>query len=149
MEGMLAEIGYANALLARELPDGELQLIDGHLRAETTPDMDVPVLILDLSEAEANALLALHDPLAALADTNAEMLNSLVAEIEVRDAALREMLQAIVASPDGELDAPTALPTIEIPTLHQVVVECDDESEQQRLYERLCREGLRCRVLTL
>ena len=32
VRGVLAEIGYADALLARELPDGSLQLIDGHLR---------------------------------------------------------------------------------------------------------------------
>jgi hypothetical protein len=31
LKGLLAEIGYADALLARELPDGKLLLIDGHL----------------------------------------------------------------------------------------------------------------------
>ncbi len=53
LRGVLAEIGYADALLARELPDGSLELIDGHLRAETTPDMEVPVLVVDLDEKEA------------------------------------------------------------------------------------------------
>lgn len=38
LRALLAEIGYADALLARELPDGRLMLVDGHLRAETTPD---------------------------------------------------------------------------------------------------------------
>ena len=50
LRGLLDEIGIADALLARELPDGRLQLIDGHLRAETMPDEEVPVLILDLNE---------------------------------------------------------------------------------------------------
>ena len=45
LRGVLAEIGYAGALLARELPDSSLELIDGHLRAETTPDQEVPVLV--------------------------------------------------------------------------------------------------------
>src|SRR5579864_6744989 len=57
LRGLLDEIGIADALLARELPDGRLQLIDGHLRAETMPDEEVPVLILDLNEAEADKLL--------------------------------------------------------------------------------------------
>ena len=35
--GLLAEIGYADVLIARDTPDG-LVLIDGHLRAETTPN---------------------------------------------------------------------------------------------------------------
>ena len=33
LRDLLAEVGYAGALLARELVDGSLQLIDGHLRA--------------------------------------------------------------------------------------------------------------------
>jgi hypothetical protein len=36
MNGILAEIGYADALIARETPKG-LMILDGHLRAETTP----------------------------------------------------------------------------------------------------------------
>jgi hypothetical protein len=58
LEGVLGEIGYAQALLARQTADGQLVLIDGHLRAETTPDQEVPVLILDVDEAEAAKLLA-------------------------------------------------------------------------------------------
>jgi DNA modification methylase len=37
LRALLNEIGYADALIARELPDCRLQLLDGHLRAETTP----------------------------------------------------------------------------------------------------------------
>jgi hypothetical protein len=33
LRGLLDEIGIADALLARELPDGRLQLVDEHLRA--------------------------------------------------------------------------------------------------------------------
>ena len=47
LRGILAEVGYADALLVRETEQG-LQLIDGHLRAETTPDQEVPVLVLDV-----------------------------------------------------------------------------------------------------
>jgi ParB-like chromosome segregation protein Spo0J len=54
LRGLLGEIGNADALLVRELPDGRLQLIDGHLRAATMPDEEVPVIILDLNEEEAD-----------------------------------------------------------------------------------------------
>jgi hypothetical protein len=37
LRGLLAEVGYADALLARELPEGRLMLIDGHLRVEPRP----------------------------------------------------------------------------------------------------------------
>ncbi len=56
LRAMLEDIGYADALLVRETPVG-LMLIDGHLRAERTPDEEVPVLVLDVSDAEADKLL--------------------------------------------------------------------------------------------
>src|SRR6266404_5576577 len=34
LKGLLAELGYCDAVIARPLPDGSLQLIDGHLRCE-------------------------------------------------------------------------------------------------------------------
>src|SRR5882724_12938604 len=78
LRGLLAEIGYADALLARELPDGRLMLIDGHLRAETTPDAQVPVLVLDVSVEEADKILLTLDPLAAMAESDAERIKLLL-----------------------------------------------------------------------
>src|SRR5436190_7678464 len=78
MSRVLYEIGYADALVARALPDGSLELIDGHLRAETTPDVEVPVLVVDLDEQEAALLLAVHDPLGEMAKRDETMLRQVV-----------------------------------------------------------------------
>jgi len=94
LRGILAEIGYADALLARETPEG-LQLIDGHLRAETTPDMEVPVLVLDLDEAEADKLLASLDPLAAMAGMDRETLDELLAGIHTDSDALQALFDEL------------------------------------------------------
>src|SRR5437868_2671692 len=59
----LGEIGFARSLLAYELPDGRLKLIDGHLRADLHPEMAVDVEVLDLNDAEARALLLSLDPM--------------------------------------------------------------------------------------
>ena len=91
LRGILAEVGYADALLARELPDGSLMLVDGHLRAETTPEQEVPVLVLDISEAEADKLLLSLDPLAALAETNAVALDALLREVDTGSEGLQQM----------------------------------------------------------
>ncbi len=91
LRGILAEVGYADALLARELPDGSLILVDGHLRAETTPEQEVPVLVLDIDEAEADKLLLSLDPLAALAETNAVALDQLLREVDTGSEGLQEM----------------------------------------------------------
>src|SRR5437773_1869429 len=63
------QIGFARSLLAYELPDGRLKLLDGHLRRDLEPDMEVDVEVLDVNDDEARALLLSIDPLAALAET--------------------------------------------------------------------------------
>ncbi len=95
LRGVLAEIGYADALIAREVEGGGLELIDGHLRAETTPDEIVPVLVLDLTKKEADKLLATLDPLAAMAEANAAALEKLLGEIETDSQAVQEMLDGL------------------------------------------------------
>jgi hypothetical protein len=151
LRGLLAEVGYADALLARELPDGTLMLIDGHLRAETTPDAIVPVLILDVDEAEADKILLTHDPLAGMATASDEHLRSLLAEVQTENAAVRAMLDSLgigsrVSGVGGNTTEP---PEVHVPECYQVVVECRDEEDQQAVFERLRAEGYRCRVLTL
>jgi DNA modification methylase len=95
LRGLLAEVGYADALLARELPDGSLELVDGHLRAETTPELEVPVLVLDVNEQEAEKVLATLDPLAAMARADKERLDALLQRIDTGSEALQEMLNEL------------------------------------------------------
>ncbi len=152
LRGVLAEIGYAGALLARELPDGSLELIDGHLRAETTPDQEVPVLVLDLDEKEAAKLLALHDPLAAMAETDQAVLAELLDQVDTENDAVQSLLDSMLDRSEPALDeAEEKFPerNVAIPEAFQVVVECRDEAEQQSVYERLTGEGLPCKLLTL
>ena len=148
LRGILAEVGYADALLVRELNDGSLELIDGHLRAETTPDAIVPVLILDVNKEEAAMILATHDPLAALADTDIERLDTLLDEIAIDNPALQSMLDDLAKEPneEGELD-PRREPII--PETHQVIIDCSDEDELRQIYDQLTTEGYRCRVLSM
>lgn len=100
LKGLLAELSYCDATIARELPDGSLQLIDGHLRCETTPDMEVPVLVLDVTEAEADKLLVTLDPLASLAEADRGALTSLLASVDTDSEAVRVLLADLAA---GEL----------------------------------------------
>jgi ParB-like chromosome segregation protein Spo0J len=151
VRGILAEIGYASALLARPLDDGTLELIDGHLRAETTPDMEVPVLVLDLTGEEADKLLALCDPLAAMAETNETALAGLLDQVRTDNEALQRTLEDLAAGLECPLaeDVDPHADAVAIPALYQVVVECRDEAGQRTLYERLKGEGYDCRLLNL
>jgi DNA modification methylase/ParB-like chromosome segregation protein Spo0J len=97
LRGLLNEIGIADALLARELADGTLQLIDGHLRKEILPDEEVPVLVLDLDEAEADKLLLSLDPLAGMAAADGERLQALLDSVRTEDPAIQALLDHIRA----------------------------------------------------
>ena len=152
LRGVLAEIGYAAALLARECPDGSLELIDGHLRAEITPDTEVPVLVLDLDESEAAKLLALHDPLAGMAGSNDEVLADLLGEVETENDAVEALLDGLLGDPEATEEPAGAAETekdVAIPEAFQVVIECRDEAEQQAVFEQMSHVGYTCRLLTL
>src|SRR5262249_51694790 len=118
LRGLLAEIGYADTLLTRELADGSLQLIDGHLRAETTPDAEVPVLVTDLTEEEAEKVLLTLDPLAGLATANKDNLESLLTSLKFESPDVAAMLEGWASDSHLDLDvlnargqtAPDAIP---------------------------------------
>ena len=95
LRGILAEVGYVDAVMARELPDGTLELLDGHLRAETTPDAEVPVLVVDLNDEEAAKVLATFDPLAEMAVADAAKLESLMMDFQTDSEALSAMLDEL------------------------------------------------------
>lgn len=98
LRGVLAEVGIADAVLARELADGSLMLIDGHLRANVLPDQNIPVLVLDVDEGEADKLLLMLDPLAAMAGSNTEMLRELMENVATSDESLAAMLEDVAAA---------------------------------------------------
>jgi DNA modification methylase len=95
LKGLLAEVGYADALIARELPDGRLMLIDGHLRAETTKNAMVPVLVLDVTEAEADKLLLTLDPLAAMAQADQDQVMALLETVRTDSQAVAALLERV------------------------------------------------------
>ena len=109
------------------------------------------VVVLHLDEREAEKLLALHDPLAALAETDDDVLSELIAQVETENEAVRKLLDEMLNEPgllpDTAGDGPP--PEVEIGELYQVVIECPDEAQQRAVYERLVAEGLKCRLLTL
>lgn len=112
LASMLESIGFAGALLARETPDG-LVLIDGHLRADLA-DQDVPVLVLDVDEAEGDRLLATLDPLAAMAETDRESLRQLLETAEVNDRDLLAHLERTLGGSRRKVvfeADPNAIPT--------------------------------------
>ena len=80
LNAIMNTIGFCDALMARETEDGELILIDGHLRKDLAADAEVPVLVVDLTEKEADFILATHDGITGMAETDEEKLDALLLE---------------------------------------------------------------------
>jgi hypothetical protein len=149
LRGVLAEVGYAGAALARELADGSLELIDGHARAEVSGDTPVPVLVLDVTAEEAKTILATFDPLGAMAGADAEKLEALLAEVSADNAAVAELLDGL-AHQHGLNDSPEPEQpggTDEIREQFQILIILDNERDQAAWLEKLTAEGLKCRSL--
>ena len=92
----LSEIGYADALIAYVDDADRLVLIDGHLRAATTPDTEVPVLVTDLDEHEAAKLMATLDPLAAMAETDFDQLKALRNYTAIENETLKAVVDKLL-----------------------------------------------------
>lgn len=92
LRSLVEKIGFAGAELVRIMDDGRLMLIDGHLRKDEYKKQSLPVLVTDLSEAEADLLLATFDPIGALATTDDEALELLLSEVNATFDDLGDLL---------------------------------------------------------
>ena len=134
-------------LLAYELPDGRLKLIDGHLRRDLDPDMEVEVEVLDVSDDEARALLLSIDPLAALAQTQQQLHDRLRELTPTPSPELQAAWQAAAEASLAALDDPLRRPMDAGPAQFYVLLTCKDEHHQRDLLARFQSEGLECRAL--
>ena len=87
---MVDDIGYVGAQLVYKTENGDLMLVDGHMRADIHPDELLPTLITDLTEDEADNILATFDPISALAEAN-----------KAKVAALHKKLAALKSNVKG------------------------------------------------
>jgi hypothetical protein len=130
-----------SCLLAYELSDGRLKLLDGHLRRDLDPNMEVDVEVLDVDDDEARALLLSLDPLAALAETQDQIQQRLMELTPTDSLELQVAWQAAA-------EAVAASKRIgSIPEQFLVLITCDDETQQVALLERFKREGLDCKAV--
>jgi hypothetical protein len=141
------EVGFARRLLAYELPDGRLKLIDGHLCRDLDPNMEVEVEILDVTEEEARALLLSIDPLAALAQTQAQIHQRLLHRAPVVSPELKATWRAAAEACPANAAAHSPRPIQAGPDQFLILLTCRDETQQVELLTRFHGEGLHCRAL--
>lgn len=108
MAGVLSELGWIQQIVVNKSSG---RLIDGHLRLALAIEQQaptVPVLYVELSEAEEKLALATLDPLSALAEADREQLAALLQQVQSGDAAVQAMLaglaeqEGIMAGANGD-----------------------------------------------
>jgi len=102
LEALLARIGWVQRVVENRRTG---YVLDGHLRVQlalkagdSTP---IPYLLVDVSPEEEQTLLAVLDPVSALAEADKEQLGTLLKAIQAEDAAVANLLKdlALTAIP--------------------------------------------------
>lgn len=106
LEGVLSEVGWVQRVIVNRTTG---HVVDGNARVELAirrGERAVPVLYVELSEAEERLILASIDPIGGLAFTDAEKLDELLGMVSTEDAALRAMLE-LMAGDEPDADGQT------------------------------------------
>lgn len=106
--GVLEEVGVVQDVLVNRVTG---HLVDGHLRvtlALRTGQPAIPVKYIEVSEAEEALILATLDPIAAMAQADAQKLDELLREVSTESAAVQEMLAGLAESAGLYQDLPAA-----------------------------------------
>lgn len=99
LAGILGEVGIVDEILVykSERAGGKWVTPDGHLRKSLDPKKLWPCTVLDLTDTEADYVLATKDPVAMMKQTNAAALDALLASVESSNQAVQEMLADVAA----------------------------------------------------
>ena len=110
LAGILSEVGWVQRVIVNQRTG---HMVDGHARvalAISRNEPTVPVVYVDLSEEEEAAVLATFDPLGAMTVTDQAQLDALLADVSVKDDALRAMLDGLRSEPKAGLTDADAVP---------------------------------------
>ena len=97
LRGSLGTVGWVQQVMVNQRTG---HVVDGHARVEealSKGEPTVPVLFVDLSEAEEALVLATLDPITAMASTDAGKLAELLHDVHTDVPALAEMLDGLAA----------------------------------------------------
>lgn len=161
LKAVLADVDWAGALLYNETTK---RLIDGHARkAAVGKDEIVPVLIGRWTPEQERKILATLDPLAAMATADADALESLLAETDLAGEGLDDLkglLDSLTEESDDDgqrqaaadrtkAEAASAARQRKVSELYSVIVECKSERDQLAFYNRMKKEGRKCKLYVL
>jgi ParB-like chromosome segregation protein Spo0J len=148
----IKEFGWASPILI----DGDNTIIAGHgrlLAARKLGMEEVPAIIVDhLSKAQQRALVIADNQLALNAGWDMDMLKAEIEDLNLDGFDLEllgfddKFLDALNAS---EFEETRIAEEQDVEAVFEIAVSCANEDEQEKVYQILTEQGLKCRVLTM
>ncbi|CAK0770254.1 Methyltransferase (modular protein) [Gammaproteobacteria bacterium] len=108
LEGVLSSVGWVQDVIVNQTTG---HLVDGHLRCQVAArngEKTIPVVYVELTEAEEALILATLDPLAAMAATDKAKLDDLMHAIQSDDERVQKMLTEMAEREGLEFGKPPA-----------------------------------------
>lgn len=94
VRSLIDTVGQVSPLIGVRGADGQITLIDGHLRADIADDALMQVDIVDLTPEEQRLILALYDHSSTMAGVDASVISDLSADLAAAFPAAAEHLEA-------------------------------------------------------
>ncbi|WP_067582375.1 ParB/Srx family N-terminal domain-containing protein [Endozoicomonas ascidiicola] len=149
----IKEFGFTNPVLI----DEDNGIIAGHGRLMAAKKLNlktVPCIVLaGLSEAQKKAYVIADNSIALNSSWNMEVLSREVEALQAEDFDLNllgfkdDFMVTLFDDPPPEQEQkPNGEEYTEI---FNILVECDNEAHQQKIYDELTQKGLKCRVQSL
>ena len=125
---------------------GAFLLADGHMRREEIAG-PLTCLVLDLDARELAEVLALLDPIGALARTDAALLDELTADAGEIGDELAALLADLKPGGEDEPGAPPEIPESNYKQQYAVIVVCSNAADQERAFGKLTGDGYTCKIV--
>ena len=149
LKGILNDVGWVQNIIVNRTTG---HVIDGHMRAAVaiSQGAQVPVTYVELTEAEERLMLAVLDPIAAMAARDDAQLAELLASVSAEDAGLADLLKELafdmtpptldeLATQHGESDGSEFDPVIRVQVpqdvyerYQSIIATCDGDTEGEK-----------------
>lgn len=135
LEKVLDRFGKVDGLIAyhSERNDGKLTIFNGHGRQMLDPDEVWDVAITDLTDKEVDELVLYFDPIAAMAQQDEQITQTLLSQVEAGDEGLQWLLENVVTTQQDTDDAMQYLANQPVDIEQPLVIDNDTRQQLEAL----------------
>ena len=164
IEKSIKKFGYTNPVILSA--DGTI--LAGHARVKAAIQMGqdtIPCIRTKLTGKEADAYLIADNRLTELAQYDRDILSDLLSDLPADLAELTGFdtvqvdallsgedvpdIEKFISDSQPEEEREETAKNIDVKSTYEIIIECQNETEQEEYFNELTEQGYKCRVLTL